>query len=1210
MASTDLPSAAAPGERAVAVAGPVVDSVIVTGDNADIRLGLGAPVGAVLALLGLRGRPRKKARRTPLARRPARFANHLDRISEGGAIVGGPEPVNLYGSAGLGKTYVLADALNRAEAMALPDGVVYVYGRGKSRADLLQALFEEFYDCRPPFKATEAQIGADLAKKRALVVIDSAELERDDVQQLAAAAPQCRFVVASRERSFWEGRPVKLEGLKLTDALALVEQELGRPLEPQERPHAEQICRALNGHPLEVRQAVAITREDGRRLTEVAAQLAGHDPKRRVAELALRELSDDEMRVLEALALLRGAAVGAEHIAPIAGLDDATTALARLERRRLVESHSPRHSIADNLVDSPALQNTRAKALDRALAYFSRWTEQNRERPRGPVRETEPLLELLRAAVAAGRFAESIRLGRALDAAFAWARRFGAWGQLHELVLEAARKANDRAAEAWALHQRGTHAAALQEEPGAGDADLEQAAQLRRQLGDARGAEASEANRQIGQVAAIRPRWPYRALRRILPLTGVTIAVTVGFLALASGGGAGIWYTVHNGHDHRGGGQSLPLVIVKYGTGQGTVSDAAGALDCGASCRVDLAPGTRSVLRATAAKGSRFARWTGGCTGSRPTCEIIVHGKTTVTATFSARATAPLHVRLSGSGRGAVRSAPAGIDCGRDCEARFAVQSSVVLTAAPAAGSVFAGWSGGCSGAATCAVPITGARSVTATFRRAQKTRPLEVHRTGSGSGRISSAPDGIDCPSRCDAPFARGHTVVLTARAETGSVFAGWSGDCSGTANCRVRMTEAKSVTASFEKGDTTRVLTVTLTGNGVGKVESNPSGVLCPGSCSASFDQGGAITLTASATPGSTFAGWTGAACGTEPVCKLTLDANANVTASFNAVPTVTLTVVPTGGGQGVVLSEPPRIDCGNRCHALFEQGSRVRLDATAAQGSEFVGWSSNDCTGTKPCELRLDKPKRVVAIFKRVYVLTVHKDGAGTVVADQGVINCGNTCADRFRAGSQVRLTATADAGWLFTGWGGGCIGTGVCDVTILDDVDVTAVFKPAVTLTVTNDGGGVVTSSPQGISCPKNCSARFAQGSTVQLTADAARGYVFSYWKGGNCGRENPCRVRLDASVRVFVIFRPASYALTVDPANGGAVVSGDGRINCGTLCQATFSYGTTVTLTAKPMQGMQFDHWTGDCKLEKTTTCKLTITAPAATGAVFTQFVIP
>ena len=75
---------------------------------------------------------------------------------------------------------------------------------------------------------------------------------------------------------------------------------------------------------------------------------------------------------------------------------------------------------------------------------------------------------------------------------------------------------------------------------------------------------------------------------------------------------------------------------------------------------------------------------------------------------------------------------------------------------------------------------------------------------------------------------------------------------------------------------------VTVTKTGDGAGTVSSAPAGIVCGVSCSALFEEGTAITLTAVADSGSEFTGWSGACSGTGP-CSFTLGAGVEVIADF---------------------------------------------------------------------------------------------------------------------------------------------------------------------------------------------------------------------------------------------------------------------------------------------------------------------------------------
>ena len=80
-----------------------------------------------------------------------------------------------------------------------------------------------------------------------------------------------------------------------------------------------------------------------------------------------------------------------------------------------------------------------------------------------------------------------------------------------------------------------------------------------------------------------------------------------------------------------------------------------------------------------------------------------------VTATFTLK-TPTLTVSKTGTGTGSVSSSPAGITCGATCANSFDYGTVVTLTATPATGSDFTGWSGGgCSGTGTCVVSVTAA---------------------------------------------------------------------------------------------------------------------------------------------------------------------------------------------------------------------------------------------------------------------------------------------------------------------------------------------------------------------------------------------------------------------------------------------------------------------------------------------------------------------
>ena len=150
------------------------------------------------------------------------------------------------------------------------------------------------------------------------------------------------------------------------------------------------------------------------------------------------------------------------------------------------------------------------------------------------------------------------------------------------------------------------------------------------------------------------------------------------------------------------------------------------------------------------------------------------------------RSTYALSVGLSGSGTGSVTSTPGGINCGSTCSASFSSGATVTLSAAPAAGSTFQGWSGACSDTGVCTVTLSYNQSVTASFSAGPQ--PTVSMYCGTYSGRAA----------------VRGDTLSgnFTVRVFSDGAITGTSSNASGPDQPFSGRTSGSSFTATVSDG------------------------------------------------------------------------------------------------------------------------------------------------------------------------------------------------------------------------------------------------------------------------------------------------------------------------------------------------------------------------------------------------------------------------
>lgn len=274
-----------------------------------------------------------------------------------------------------------------------------------------------------------------------------------------------------------------------------------------------------------------------------------------------------------------------------------------------------------------------------------------------------------------------------------------------------------------------------------------------------------------------------------------------------------------------------------------------------------------------------------------------------------------------------------------------------------------------------------------------------------------------------------------------------------------------------------------------------------------------------------------------------------------------TFTITVSTSGPStpSAVITSSPSGISCPSTCTFAFAEGSTVTLSEVHPSTIAFVAWAGPDgCrTNRRSCDVRLSANANVTARFDPALDLSFSGSGVGVVTssfpatgsAGQSCTNaissgtCSNGSSIRMvlPVGTQVILTASTATSSAFTGWSGSgsCAAASTCTFTLNGYTAIVATFTASaasyplrITLPI---GGGTVTSSPAGISCPGVCSSTFTANAFVTFTTAAASGYRFAGWANGGCSKNNVCVVQSTSPLQgLGGKYSPAAYFYRINP----------------------------------------------------------------------------
>lgn len=671
--------------------------------------------------------------------------------------------------------------------------------------------------------------------------------------------------------------------------------------------------------------------------------------------------------------------------------------------------------------------------------------------------------------------------------------------------------------------------------------------------------------------------------------------------------------------------RKVPLSVVTAGAGRGIISSEPTGIACergdgaqSGTCSAEFPLGSAIALQALAAPGHRFAGWAGaGCAGTGA-CVIGLGQASQVSATF-VELTETLTIVTSGAGGGTVTSTPAGIACVRSsgtqagtCIADFPAGTGITLQAQPSGGSLFLGWSGGCSGTGACSVTLAQATQVSAVFGLPQQL--LTVTTAGIGSGTISSSPAGIQCTrsgqvqsGTCAFAFDAGSTVTLTGTPTGAHAFTGWTGgSCSGTGGCQVTMSPGLQVTGSF---------TIPL-GIGFGPEQwvTLPAGTYVRGSASGTVDNQPphTVILTQSIRmlrTEVTMAQYQEAVFGTDP---------ATLTPGFR--------LRPWDGGDpfdvqlnflhGLNQRDPGK---GYRLptEAEWEYAARAGSTADAPANLSAVAWYGlPPITGNlQPVAQKQPNPWGLYDMLGNLWELVQDNWGpypTGTVTDPVGSPTPGSNVI----RGGAYSLPASSVNHFIRQSYAYSGAGVDLVGVRIVS----TGGGQYQLTVTLMGTGSGSVATFGPEIDCrlsggiqSGDCTHTGTAGTTLTMVATTGSGSTFVGWSGGGCGGTGGCVVSFNQPQAVTGRFDdPFTVSITGGGNGPGTVTSQPSGLSCNILsgtattgtCQAAFAPGTLVTLTATPATNgpYTFSGWSGDCS--GTGTCALVVGGPRTATASF------
>jgi hypothetical protein len=402
---------------------------------------------------------------------------------------------------------------------------------------------------------------------------------------------------------------------------------------------------------------------------------------------------------------------------------------------------------------------------------------------------------------------------------------------------------------------------------------------------------------------------------------------------------------------------------------------------------------------------------------------------------------------------------------------------------------------------------------------------------------------------------------------------------------------------TSNNESGYSNELNTVSLATsvNPAGAGTVNPTGVRW-------YNSGQTVSISATASPGYMFSGWSGDLSGLTNASLLVMNGPKNVTANFTSVSSGSLSVTPSdglssSGSQGGPFSPSLKI------YTLQNTGgSAINWSVSKTQGwvtlSSSGGSLASGASTTVTVSITSNANNLGAGSYNDTIAFSNITNGNGNTSRSVALVVNG-TGQQTFTvatnpSGLQVTVdgstyTAPQSFSWapgsshtlsvpspqsgvsgvryVFASWSdvGGLSHT---ITTPSSSATYIANLTTQYSLTTSVNPVGAGTVNPSGVSW-------YNSGQTVSVSATASSGYAFSSWSGDLSSSTTPSSVLMNGPMIIAANFTQNQYTLTVNiaPAGAGSVTKNPNK--------ATYGQGEAVQLTATTNAGYTFSNWSGD-----------------------------